>query len=176
MLPMAGKPTKKPTGKSTEKRKVKKPTSTLKPKAGVVLKAVLKKARAISALKRLAKAPHWEVSVVLVGEAFMTRLNSHYRDADYATDVLSFEAPSVFRKQGLLGELVICQAVLKRQAKEYGHSAATELEILIVHGVLHLLGFDHEKSPKQAREMEKWEGKLLGARIHDRGLIQRTHR
>ena len=72
-------------------------------------------------------------------------------------------------REGQLGEVVICLPVLKRQARERGHSEVAELEILLVHGALHLLGFDHELGPKQAAAMARWEGKLLPARL--RGLI-----
>jgi rRNA maturation RNase YbeY len=100
----------------------------------------------------------------------MRRLNAEYRRKRYATDVLSFPAPSVFRDQGWLGELVICRPVLRAQAREHGHSAERELAVLIVHGVLHLLGLDHEKGPRQAAAMARWEGRLLPAR----GLIARS--
>jgi rRNA maturation RNase YbeY len=157
-------------------RKAPKPTKAKARTLAVspILKRVLQAAHALPSLKRLAPAPQWEVMVELVGERVMKKLNSHYRDKSYATDVLSFQAPSVFRTQGLLGELLICKSVLMRQAREHGHSAQIELEVLIVHGILHLLGFDHEKSPKQAREMEKWEAKLLGSKARHRGLIQRS--
>jgi len=103
------------------------------------------------------------MDVAFIGSAEMKRLNAHYRGKRHATDILSFEAPSAFRKRGLLGELVICAPVLKRQAREQGHAMGRELEVLLVHGVLHLLGFDHEKGARQAREMGKWEAKLLAA-------------
>ena len=83
----------------------------------------------------------------------MSRLNAQYRGKAYPTDVLSFPAPKIFRMAGELGALVVCLPALKRQARERGHSPETELEILLVHGVLHLLGLDHELGPKQAVEM-----------------------
>ena len=93
----------------------------------------------------------------------MRRLNRGYRKKDYATDVLSFPAPAIFRREGgVLGELVLCTAVLKQQAREQGHSPARELDVLIVHGILHLLDFDHERGPKAAAEMARWEARLLG--------------
>jgi rRNA maturation RNase YbeY len=130
---------------------------------------ILVAARARPALKRLAPGPEWVVSVQLVGTPAMIRLNGRYRGKPYATDVLSFNVPPVFMREGQLGELVICLPVLKRQAKERGHSEEAELEILLVHGVLHLLGLDHELGSKQAAAMARWEGKLLPARL--RGLI-----
>ena len=104
----------------------------------------------------------WTVGLRLMGRTTMTQLNAHYRGKDYATDVLSFEAPEVFQAQGHLGELVICLPVLKAQAREMDHSAESELRILLTHGLLHLLGFDHEKGGKQAVLMQSWEEKLLG--------------
>jgi probable rRNA maturation factor len=134
------------------------------------LKRILKQAQAVPSLARKAPSPSlWSVSVQLIGSAAMTRLNGKYRGKAYPTDVLSFNAPAVFTKAGELGELVICLPVLKRQARERGHPSEVELEILLVHGVLHLLGFDHELGPKQAAVMAKWEQKLLPAKV--RGLI-----
>ncbi len=105
----------------------------------------------------------------------MRQLNREYRKKNYATDVLSFPSPDVFRIQGYLGELVVCLPVLKRQAREQGHSQKAELEVLLVHGVLHLLGMDHEKSQKEARRMARWEKKLLSSKQTGRsGLITRT--
>lgn len=103
----------------------------------------------------------------------MKKLNRRYRGKNYVTDVLSFEAPAAFRAHGMLGELVICGSVLKSQAREYGHREQLELQILLVHGVLHLLGFDHEKSARGASEMRRWEARLLG-RSASRGLILRS--
>lgn len=138
------------------------------------LKAILKAAQALPKLKKMGpKTPRpWTVELNLVGAAAMTRLNGQYRGKHYATDVLSFPAPPVFNLQGLLGELVICHPTLKRQAKERGHSDRVELEVLLVHGVLHLLGMDHELGEKQAAEMARWEKKLLSG--SSPGLIARS--
>ncbi len=118
--------------------------------------------------------PRWQVALALIEGPKMRRLNAKYRGKSSVTDVLSFEAPPVFFNSGLLGELVICKSVLKRQAKEQGQSEVQELKILLVHGVLHLLGFDHELSAKAAREMALAEKKLLKLLGVDVGLIQRT--
>lgn len=99
--------------------------------------------------------------VHLVGSSKMSRLNGMYRGKNKPTDVLSFPAPVFFQKQGILGELVICTPVLRRQAKEQKHSLEAELIVLLVHGLLHLLGFDHEESMPQARAMKRVEGKLM---------------
>jgi probable rRNA maturation factor len=110
-------------------------------------------------------------AVELVSAPEMTRLNSKFRKKKKATDVLSFPAPKIFQKNGFLGDLVICTPVMKRQARAHGHSERKELQILLTHGLLHLLGFDHEKGEKEAAEMRKWEAKILN---HPSGLIERT--
>lgn len=109
----------------------------------------------------------------------MARLNASYRGKDYATDVLSFEAPGPFRERGLLGELVICLPVLKRQALEQGHRPERELEVLLTHGLLHLLGMDHEKGAREAAAMGRAEDLLLKAAFDprvskSRGLVARS--
>jgi probable rRNA maturation factor len=135
------------------------------------LRAVLRKAQAETGLRRRLKGgASWTAEVRLVGSAAMTRLNGQYRGKHYATDVLSFPTPAVFQAAGNLGELVICLPTLKRQARERGHAPDLELDVLLVHGVLHLLGLDHELGPRQAAEMARWEGKLLPKRV--RGLIE----
>jgi rRNA maturation RNase YbeY len=102
-----------------------------------------------------------KVEFQLLGARSMRKLNLQYRGKDSATDVLSFPAPPVFRRQGLLGELVICTPVARRQAREYGHSLGRELEVLIVHGLLHLQGYDHEEGPREALRMKRAEARLL---------------
>ena len=81
------------------------------------------------------------VSVALVSDARVRELNRRYRGRDYATDVLSF--PS--RERPFLGDIVIARGVARRQARSAGHSEATELRVLALHGLLHLLGYDHER-------------------------------
>lgn len=126
--------------------------------------------------KRGPKTADWRVGVRLVGNAEMKKLNAHYRKKDYATDVLSFASPEPFRSMGYLGELAIALPVLKRQAREHHHSAETELWILLTHGLLHLLGMDHEKGAKAAAEQRTWEARLLAFTdiSHERSLIGRA--
>lgn len=81
-----------------------------------------------------------ELVVVFVSLAEMKRLNHQYRGKAYATDVLSFESAD----PDCVGELVLCLSVLRAQSKRTGLSERGELGYMIVHGVLHLLGFDHE--------------------------------
>jgi probable rRNA maturation factor len=127
------------------------------------------------------------VDLHLAGTAKMARLNTQYRGQKRPTDVLSFSAPPIFQQQGHLGELVICLPVLKSQARSFGHPATTELEILLIHGILHLLGFDHEKSAEEARVMAQWESRILAESLRVDpltaaplqnpvlGLIRRSH-
>ena len=85
-------------------------------------------------------------SIVLAGDATVRRLNAAFRGKDVTTDVLSFssgpgELPDGERP---LGEIVLSVAAAHRQAKAAGHSLAREIRILVIHGYLHLLGYDHE--------------------------------
>jgi probable rRNA maturation factor len=127
-------------------------------------------------LRRLAAgARAWKIGVKLVGSPEMKRLNRSYRGKGYATDVLSFPAPDPFRSQGWLGELVVCAPVLEAQAARLGHPADLELEVLLAHGLLHLLGLDHERGAREAALMARWERKVLGASIGKRvSLIERA--
>lgn len=87
------------------------------------------------------------VSVVLVGDAAMRRLNRDWRGKDRATDVLSFPAddqPRVRGQRRHLGDIVIATGVARRQAADAGHAYGTELKVLALHGLLHLIGYDHE--------------------------------
>ncbi len=92
----------------------------------------------------------------------MSRLNQQYRGKSGSTDVLSFAADPFFQRQGILGDLVICAPVVLKQALEYEHTWKKEMDVLIVHGLLHLFHFDHELGKREALEMAKWERKLLG--------------
>lgn len=76
-------------------------------------------------------------------------LNRNYRAKDSATDVLSFASA----EPGVLGELILCFPLLREQARQHGLSFQEELAYMCLHGLLHLLGWDHEKSKKEAREM-----------------------
>jgi probable rRNA maturation factor len=83
--------------------------------------------------------------------------NFQFRGKDYATDVLSFESDEV----GVLGELVICPEVISRQAKEHGLLVREELGYMVLHGFLHLLGFDHERSAAEAKRMFAIQDRLF---------------
>lgn len=128
--------------------------------------------------KRLGRAgfpKKLEISVTLVTDAKMKALNTRYRGKTKTTDILSFPAPIPLQKLGHLGELVISKGALKRQAAEWGHPLKSELRVLLVHGVIHLLGFDHEESSREYREQLKAERilfKLLGWKLS--GLMKRA--
>jgi len=110
-----------------------------------------------------ARAAGRELSVLLVGRARSRRLNAHYRRRDRATNVLSFPAPpGAAGGAGLLGDLVICPALLRAEARAQHKSARAHWAHLVVHGVLHLVGYDHELEP-QARRMERREIRVLRA-------------
>lgn len=106
-----------------------------------------------------------KLNLILVGKRKIKELNKTYRGINQATDVLSFE--NKFSKEFLkidrkwdknfLGEIFICLPVAKKQAKEKNHSLFQELTILFIHGILHLVGYDHERSLKKAKEMKKIE-------------------
>ena len=104
------------------------------------------------------------VSVAVVGDAEMKRLNRTYRGKNSITDVLSFGERDGERtpnaEQGYLGEIIICYPQAVRQAKELSHSVEDEMAWLVTHGFLHLLGHDHER-PGEARVMQGLEKKIL---------------
>jgi probable rRNA maturation factor len=90
--------------------------------------------------------PATGVAIVLAGDATVRRLNRQFRGKDETTDVLSFPAGGEKLPDGTrpLGEIVISVAQAARQAETRGHSLARELRLLVIHGYLHLLGYDHE--------------------------------
>jgi len=120
----------------------------------------------------LLRAGDVHVSVVWTDDNEIRGLNRQYRQKDEATDVLSF---SYLEKdeplaEGELGELVISLDTLKKQAASHNHDERTEAEILFVHGLLHLLGYDHEK-PDGFDPMLALEKKYLGDKA---GLVERS--
>ncbi|MCL4524619.1 MAG: rRNA maturation RNase YbeY [Acidobacteria bacterium] len=109
-----------------------------------------------------------EVSICLVSDAEMARLNKKYRRKNKATDVLSFPAGTNSRKNSVtpmnavlkpgatfLGDIAIAPAVARRNAKKFGRTLPDELRILILHGVLHLMGYDHETDRGQMERRER---------------------
>jgi len=105
-----------------------------------------------------------ELSLDLVGDGRMRRLNRQYRRKDRTTDVLAFAMrESASPVSALLGDVVISVPTAQRQAKEGGRSLSEELAWLLVHGVLHLCGYDHERSETDARRMKRREQAILRA-------------
>ena len=113
-------------------------------------------------LRRVApKRARGGVSIAIVNDASVRRLNRTYRRRDYATDVLSFPAgdppkrTSAISNPVFLGDIVIARGVARRQARAAGHSELTELRLLALHGLLHLLGYDHERDQGQMERVER---------------------
>jgi probable rRNA maturation factor len=132
-------------------------------------------------LERVAPArARGAVGVALVADARVRALNKQYRQHDDATDVLSFPAAddrdrarSRRRADSLLylGDIVIARGVARRQARAAGHSQRTELRILALHGLLHLLGYDHERDAGAMARVERALRRKGGLR---EGLIERA--
>lgn len=98
-----------------------------------------------------------EISIAFVGNQEIKRLNRRYRKKNKITDVLSF----LYIRKPLIGEILICYPKAVLQAKERNWSAREEIKLLLVHGLLHLAGYDHEKSIREAEKMEKFQEKIL---------------
>ncbi|KPJ73409.1 hypothetical protein AMJ48_01485 [Parcubacteria bacterium DG_74_1] len=91
-----------------------------------------------------------DLSIALVGQKKIRELNKNYRKKDKATDVLSFKYDS-------LGEIVICPEVVRKNAKKFNSTFKKELARVLIHGILHLLGYDHNKSITEAKRVIKKE-------------------
>ncbi|MBP7367165.1 MAG: rRNA maturation RNase YbeY [Pseudoxanthomonas sp.] len=128
------------------------------PRAGVPAAVSFRKWVAAALKGRIREA---DLAIRIVDEREGQALNRHYRGKDYATNVLSFpaELPEGV-KLPLLGDLVICAPVVAREAAEQGKPVAAHYAHLTVHGVLHLLGWDHEHD-KDAEAMEQLEREVL---------------
>ncbi|OVA12472.1 Endoribonuclease YbeY [Macleaya cordata] len=116
-----------------------------------------------------------ELSVLLCNDDFIRKLNKDWRDEDHATDVLSMSQhiPGLKLPILMMGDVVISVETAARQAEERGHTLLDEIRVLMVHGLLHLLGFDHELSDEAEAEMEKEEELLLRSLgWKGKGLIQ----
>ena len=110
------------------------------------------------------------VNVLLTSSTEMKSLNRRFRGKDKPADVLSFPAEPDARKQ-LAGEIAISAEIASQNARALGHSPAEEVKILVLHGVLHLRGYDHECDNGQMARREK----QLRAKLHlPLGLIERT--
>lgn len=118
-------------------------------------------------LDRESAPPYTELSIAIVELAEMSELNERYRGKSGPTDVLSFECDDLCAatepdEPVTLGDVVIAPEVAEAQAEEFGHTVEEELNLLLVHGVLHLLGYDHGED-SDAEVMQARERALLTA-------------
>jgi len=100
-----------------------------------------------------------EVELIITDDETMQKLNAEHRGKDKVTDVLSFPMETPFTEQSIfgmpLGSIIIAESFVKEKAAEFGHSTQDELSLLFIHGMLHLLGFDHENDQGEMRMREK---------------------
>jgi probable rRNA maturation factor len=111
-----------------------------------------------------------EVSVLLTGDEAIRTLNRKYRHKNKATDVLSF--PAMEMSEGVAGDLVISLETALTQAEERGHTLEMEIRVLLLHGLLHLAGYDHEADNGTMHRKETKLRRELGLKA---GLIERAH-
>jgi len=123
----------------------------------------------IHAMTTMRVHPSAEVAVVLVDETAMEQLHVQWMGESGPTDVLSFPMDELrpgrdgeLSAEGILGDIVLCPTVAKNQATAAGHSVMEELQMLTVHGLLHLLGYDHAE-PEEEAEMFGLQGSILKA-------------
>jgi probable rRNA maturation factor len=114
------------------------------------------------------KSARGQVTVAIVPDATMRGLNKRFRGVNKATDVLSFQANA---GPAFLGEIVIARGMAQKQARALGHSLTIELRVLALHGLLHLLGYDHDVDNGQ---MGRVEGRLRRRAGLPDGLIARS--
>ncbi|MEO5670717.1 MAG: rRNA maturation RNase YbeY [Ramlibacter sp.] len=122
-------------------------------------RALLRKPRVKAWMESALKHPA-EIAVRIVGEDEAKALNLQYRGRDYATNVLTFDYA---REPWVSADLVLCGPVVEREAREQGKSLEDHYAHLLVHGVLHAQGYDHETGERDALEMEALEILLLGS-------------
>jgi probable rRNA maturation factor len=113
------------------------------------------------------------VNVLVTSSVELKSLNRRFRGADKATDVLSFPAPLLTRRRAgrVAGEIAISADIARENARRLGHSMADEVKILVLHGILHLAGFDHERDNG---EMARKESRLRLQLNLESGLIERA--
>ena len=118
-------------------------------------------------LRQLHINPAAELSIMLVDEVAMASLHEKFMDEPGSTDVLSFPmdelragTPNKPSSEGILGDVVICPEVAKRQAVTAGHTTEVEMRLLLTHGILHLIGHDHSE-PEEHKIMFGLQTQLL---------------
>lgn len=114
-----------------------------------------------------------KVNVLVTGNVAMRSLNRHFRKKNEATDVLSFPAEDakVRASEPFAGEIAISADIARQNAARLGHTAAAEVEVLVLHGILHLAGYDHERDNGT---MQRKEAKLRQALKLPSSLIERA--
>ena len=119
-------------------------------------------------LDRMRVHPLAELCITAVDRETIAELNAKWMDKEGPTDVLAFPMdelrPGMVNQEpeeGILGDLVLCPAIAADQARTAGHSTTDELDLLTVHGILHLLGYDHAE-PQEHQEMFGLQARLLG--------------
>jgi probable rRNA maturation factor len=130
-------------------------------------------------LDRLRIHPLAELSIVVLDEQAMEHYHVTYMDLPGPTDVMAFPMDELRAPRdeeepepGLLGDVLLCPPVAERQAREAGHSTRDELDLLLVHGILHLLGHDHAE-PEEKAVMFGLQGQLLQAWRSELGRAER---
>ena len=130
------------------------------PCRGLVVRAV----RAAWPLLKVPRSHTAELGVTIVGQARMRGLNKRWRKVDRPTDVLAFplQQPKIAGYTAVsLGDLFICPAVVRAKARDWGRPVRTQMKWTIVHGLLHLAGYDHERGKARAARMAALEKRLL---------------
>ncbi len=119
-------------------------------------------------MDRMRVHPLAELCITAVDEDTIAELNAKWMDKEGPTDVLAFPMDELRPgkvnedpEEGVLGDLVLCPSVAERQAETAGHTVTDELDLLTVHGILHLLGYDHAE-PEEHQEMFGLQARLLG--------------
>ena len=113
------------------------------------------------------EAPGREIAVLVASDQFVRQANTRFRGKNSSTDVLSFPDG----EDGRLGDILISAARAERQAREYGHTVEDEVKTLILHGFLHLSGYDHEADSGEMRAKERRMRRKYGLSA---GLIERS--
>ncbi len=104
----------------------------------------------VNQMLNLLELDHQVMSISLLSKEEMHKFNKQYRQKDYPTDVISFPFLREFEEEEELGDLFICEEVVRENARKYGHSFNREYCFVIVHGILHLLGYNHQTEEEEA--------------------------
>ena len=127
---------------------------------GRFLSAAFLRRAVLATLARAAPAVVGDITVVLAGDRAVRKLNRTFRGIDRATDVLSFDIGDGLKRGEPFGDVVISVDMARRQAREYGATLREEVARLLVHGTLHLCGYDHQE-PREAARMHGLTRRLV---------------